>query len=152
MLEWDRTLAVATAKLARKALETKPFADISTGEVTPGKKLVPDGASDEEWLTYLKKGCKYFISSCLLQSPTMDESNMPLITRHKDVPNYHPIGSAAMMSRELGGVVDPELKVYGTQNVRVVDASVLPFQVVGHLMSTIYAVAEKAADMIKKTP
>ncbi|KAI9661480.1 MAG: hypothetical protein M1831_003002 [Alyxoria varia] len=125
MLEWDRTLSVATAKLARKALETKPFADISKGEFIPGKKLVPDGASDEEWLKYLKQGYS---------------------------PNYHPIGSAPMMSRELGGVVDAELRVYGTQNVRVVDASVLPFQVVGHLMSTIYAVAEKAADVIKKTP
>jgi choline dehydrogenase len=65
--------------------------------------------------------------------------------------NYHPIGTAAMMSRELGGVVDPTLKVYGTSNVRVVDASVLPMQVSGHLTSTIYAVAERAADIIKAT-
>jgi choline dehydrogenase len=65
--------------------------------------------------------------------------------------NYHPIGTAAMMARELGGVVDPTLKVYGTSNVRVVDASVLPMQVSGHLTSTIYAVAERAADIIKAT-
>jgi choline dehydrogenase len=56
-----------------------------------------------------------------------------------------------MMSRELGGVVDPTLKVYGTSNVRVVDASVLPMQVSGHLTSTIYAVAERAADIMKAT-
>jgi choline dehydrogenase-like flavoprotein len=55
-----------------------------------------------------------------------------------------------MMPKELGGVVDNRLRVYGTSNVRVVDASVLPFQVSGHLSSTIYAVAEKAADMIKE--
>ena len=54
------------------------------------------------------------------------------------------------MPKELGGVVDNRLKVYGTSNVRVVDASVLPFQVSGHLSSTIYAVAEKAADIIKE--
>jgi choline dehydrogenase-like flavoprotein len=54
-----------------------------------------------------------------------------------------------MMPKELGGVVDPTLTVYGTSNVRVVDASVLPFQVCGHLAATLYAIAEKAADMIK---
>jgi choline dehydrogenase-like flavoprotein len=55
-----------------------------------------------------------------------------------------------MMPKKLGGVVDAQLKVYGTGNVRVVDASVMPFQVSGHLTSTLYAIAEKAADMIKE--
>ena len=54
-----------------------------------------------------------------------------------------------MMSRELGGVVDDTLLVYGTDNVRVVDASVIPMQVCGHLAATLYAVAEKAAEGIK---
>lgn len=53
------------------------------------------------------------------------------------------------MPKEIGGVVDTSLKVYGTSNVRVVDASIIPFQVCGHLQSTIYAVAERAADIIK---
>ena len=53
-----------------------------------------------------------------------------------------------MMSRDLGGVVDHELRVYDTANVRVVDASVIPLQVTGHLVSTIYAVAARAADLI----
>jgi len=66
-----------------------------------------------------------------------------------DRSNFHPISTAAMMPKEIGGVVDTSLKVYGTSNVRVVDASVLPFQVCGHLQSTIYAVAERAADIIK---
>ncbi len=56
-----------------------------------------------------------------------------------------------MLPRENGGVVDTELKVFGTKNVRVVDASVLPFQLCGHLMSTLYAVAEKASDLIKES-
>lgn len=54
-----------------------------------------------------------------------------------------------MMSRELGGVVDPELKVYGTANVRVVDGSIIPIQISGHPIATLYAVAERAADIIK---
>lgn len=54
-----------------------------------------------------------------------------------------------MMPKEVGGVVDTSLKVYGISNIRVVDASVIPFQVCGHLQSTVYAVAERAADIIR---
>lgn len=65
------------------------------------------------------------------------------------VPHSHGLGSASMMARELGGVVDPELRIYGTANVRVVDASVIPLHISGHMVATIYAVAERAADLIK---
>jgi choline dehydrogenase-like flavoprotein len=67
-----------------------------------------------------------------------------------DRSNYHYISTAAMMAQDLGGVVDTNLSVYGVDNVRVVDASVIPFQVCGHLTATIYAIAERAADAIKQ--
>lgn len=54
-----------------------------------------------------------------------------------------------MLPYELGGVVDSQLRVYNTTNVRVVDASILPLHVSGHLTATVYAVAERAADIIK---
>lgn len=31
---------------------------------------------------------------------------------------YHPVGSCSMMPREMGGVLDPQLRVYGTENLR----------------------------------
>ena len=65
------------------------------------------------------------------------------------VTEYHPIGTCAMLPKEKGGVVDHELRVYGTSNVRVVDASIFPLHVQGNIVSLVYAVAEKGADLIK---
>lgn len=69
--------------------------------------------------------------------------------RQNTVTEYHPIGTCAMLPKEKGGVVSDELKVYGTSNVRVVDASIFPTHVQGNIVSLVYAVAEKAADIIK---
>ena len=63
---------------------------------------------------------------------------------------YHVAGSCAMMPREDGGVVNPQLKVYGTTNLRVVDASIFPIEPRGNIQATVFAVAEKAADIIKQ--
>jgi choline dehydrogenase-like flavoprotein len=45
--------------------------------------------------------------------------------------------------------VDKDLKVYGIQGLRVVDASILPLVPMAHTQATMYAVAEKAADIIR---
>ncbi|KAJ5173317.1 glucose-methanol-choline (gmc) oxidoreductase [Penicillium capsulatum] len=62
---------------------------------------------------------------------------------------HHICGTAAMRPREDGGVVDQDLRVYGTTNLRVVDASIFPLIPHGNPMSTVYAVAERAADIIR---
>jgi choline dehydrogenase len=62
---------------------------------------------------------------------------------------YHYSGTAAMLPRNLGGVVDNNLLVYGTDNLRVVDTSIHPMVPGAHLQAVAYAVAEKAADIIK---
>jgi len=69
--------------------------------------------------------------------------------KDKMSPVYHPVGSASMLPREDGGVVSPSLLVYGTNNIRVVDASIIPMQLSCHIQATVYAIAEKAADIIK---
>ncbi|OLN97998.1 Pyranose dehydrogenase 3-like protein 3 [Colletotrichum chlorophyti] len=62
---------------------------------------------------------------------------------------FHPAGSCKMGAKEEGGVVDGKLNVYGVKGLRVVDASVIPLLPASHTMTTVYAVAEKAADIIR---
>ncbi|KAI0036286.1 hypothetical protein K488DRAFT_82238 [Vararia minispora EC-137] len=82
----------------------------------------------------------------------------PNVTSLDDIGTYfiencvqgdHPIGTAAMIPRQDGGVVDNNLKVYGTANVYVVDASVMPFQPTGYPHAHVYAIAERAAELFK---
>lgn len=56
---------------------------------------------------------------------------------------FHPSGTLAMLPLDMGGVVDSTLLVYGTQNLRVVDASIFPLVPAAHLQAVVYAVAEK---------
>ncbi|KAI1087401.1 putative GMC oxidoreductase [Rostrohypoxylon terebratum] len=62
---------------------------------------------------------------------------------------FHPSGTCAMMPRELGGVVDENLNVYGVKHLRVVDASIMPTLPGANTCQTVYAIAEKAVDLIK---
>ncbi|KAH7153651.1 hypothetical protein EDB81DRAFT_882585 [Dactylonectria macrodidyma] len=61
---------------------------------------------------------------------------------------YHPVGTCAMLPKKDGGVVDSNLKVYGTKNLRVVDASIIPIQLSGHIQTAVYGIAEAAAQKI----
>lgn len=65
---------------------------------------------------------------------------------------YNAIGTAALAPKALGGVVGDDLLVYGTSNLRVVDASIIPLHLATHIQTIVYAIAEKAAAMIADSP
>lgn len=72
------------------------------------------------------------------------------IVRQTQVSDFHPCGSCTMRPKDKGGVVDTRLRVHGAKGLRVVDASIFPFVPLGNIQSVVYAVAEKAADLIKE--
>ncbi|KAI1264450.1 oxidoreductase [Xylariaceae sp. FL1019] len=85
-------------------------------------------------------------------SPLADYTDLASAKRYMEsrtISMWHPAGTCSMLPEEIGGVVDPTLRVYGVSNLRVVDSSVVPLLPPGNLQSTVYAVAERAADLIK---
>lgn len=121
--QFDLDVQIAATKQSREVFQTKPLSSHVTKETFPGFDVVPPNASNEVWEEWIRAT---FTSV------------------------WHYIATLGMMTEELGGVVDNRLKVYGIQNVRAVDASVLPIQLSAHLSSSLYGIAEKAAKMIKE--
>lgn len=75
--------------------------------------------------------------------------NAAEIVRTRTVSNMHMCGTCGMMPRDKGGVVDSRLIVHGTRNLRIVDASIFPLVPLGNIQPIVYAVAERAADLIR---
>ncbi|KAL3448017.1 hypothetical protein BJX65DRAFT_275667 [Aspergillus insuetus] len=56
----------------------------------------------------------------------MARTLIPSLSADAHLGSYHICGTCAMMPREDGGILDWRLRMYGTSNFRVVDASSFP--------------------------
>jgi choline dehydrogenase len=68
--------------------------------------------------------------------------------RRKVESAYHPCGTCRMGTDPLA-VVDPDCRVIGVANLRVVDASIMPQATAGDLNGPTIMLAERAADIIR---
>ncbi|XP_067015675.2 glucose dehydrogenase [FAD, quinone]-like [Anabrus simplex] len=65
---------------------------------------------------------------------------------------HHQVGTCKMgPSTDPDAVVDPQLRVYGIQGLRVIDASIMPLVPTCHINAPTFMVGEKGSDMIKKS-
>jgi choline dehydrogenase-like flavoprotein len=67
-----------------------------------------------------------------------------LVCREMGETVFHPASTCS-----IGKVVDEKLKVMGVENLRVIDAAVMPAVPSGNINAAVIAVAEKAADLIQ---
>ncbi|TPX09098.1 uncharacterized protein E0L32_001639 [Thyridium curvatum] len=117
----DMEIAARGVMFVEKLITTKPFSDL----IRDGGKRMPDIIAND-----LEKARE--------------------VVRQRETPAMHATGSCGMRPRQQGGVVDERLRVYGVKGLRIVDASVVPLEPLGNIQSTVYAVAERAADLIKE--
>ncbi|KZV62952.1 GMC oxidoreductase [Peniophora sp. CONT] len=116
---YDRQNMIEAIKFTRRLVRTGPLKHIFSGV-----ELAPGSEcdTDEKLADYIRQTVKT---------------------------TYHTVGTCSMLPLEDNGVVDTNLKVYGTKNIRVVDISIIPLHIGAHLQSSAYAIAELAADIIQ---
>jgi choline dehydrogenase/4-pyridoxate dehydrogenase len=97
---------------------------------------------------------KPFIARELGPGPeVVSDAELERFTRATAVTAHHPAGTCRMgPPSDAMRVVDGELRVIGTDGLRVVDASVFPDLVGGNINAPVIMVAEKAADLILGRP
>ncbi|KAI0255558.1 hypothetical protein BJV78DRAFT_684203 [Lactifluus subvellereus] len=117
--KFDVAFHALTTAWLRKWMHAEPISEHLVNENAPGEDRVN---TFDEWATY---------------------------SRSNAISTFHPIGTAALAPEYLRGVVAPDFKVHRTANLRVVDASVIPFTFSVAPLATVFAIAEKAADVIK---
>lgn len=109
----DLEILIAGVRVLRDLMSTEALSELGPLELAPGANVISD-----------------------------DEIREAL--RQQAQPTYsHLTSTCSMMKREYGGVVDPELQVYGVQGLSVVDSSIMPLIPAAHTAATVYAVAEK---------
>lgn len=117
--EMDRQVLLAAMRLARRMLTTEPMMRYFDHWIYPTDDL----QSDDE----------------LLQ-----------VARERGTTTFHPMGTCRMApDSDPTAVVDDQLRVYGLEGLRVVDASIMPMMPSANLNAPTIMIAEKASDMIR---
>ena len=119
-------------------------------------------ATDRDWKT-ARKGIEIardlaaqpalrpFIAAEVLPGPAkITTEDIDSHIRNTAITVHHPLGTCRMSAdSDPLAVVDQELRVQGTEGLRVVDASVMPELVSGNINAAVVMIAERAADLIR---
>jgi choline dehydrogenase len=116
--EEDKRVVVAGLRLSRRLMHSQALSKYFDYEVYPGVNM----QSDDE----------------LLQ-----------VARERGTTTYHQMGTCRMGPKsDPTAVVDNNLKVYGLQNLRIIDASIMPTMLSANLHSGATLIGEKGSDLV----
>lgn len=150
------------------SLQTSLLAPLSRGNVSINSSRMQDPPTiNPNWLTDpadIEVAIAVFKRQrelwTLLSNITLGEERLPGQAVESDseilsyirstvAPIWHAAGTCKMgRANDTMAVIDSSARVFGTQGLRVVDASSFPFLPPGHPQSTVYALAEKVSKQI----
>ena len=116
----DLKLMIDSVKFARNVVKSKPLSEIVVDETLPGKNI----ESDNDLENYCKRTVKT---------------------------NWHPVGTCKMgKASDPQAVLNKKLQVYGVENLRVFDVSIMPKLVSGNTNAPAMAIANHATEILLK--
>ncbi|KAM0302774.1 hypothetical protein ACHAPM_004777 [Fusarium culmorum] len=121
----DRAIAVRSFHYLRKILAHPALSrytyGANNGEVSPGTAVEDD-----------------------------DEDAIFDYVKANTIPNWHASGTNQMLPEADGGVVDPRLRVYGVDGLRIVDCSIIPVLPDVNIVGPVFMIGEKGAELIRE--
>lgn len=90
-----------------------------------------------------------FVTEDLFASRSRSDDDIRALLRERTDTVYHPVGTCRMGNDTLA-VVDSQLRVRGTEGLRVVDASIMPTLVGANTNAPTIMIGEKASDLIRR--
>lgn len=128
-------------KMSREIARRLPY---YKGELELGHPKFPDGSA-----AVLRADKEDVVDADIVYSADDDAAIEEWIRGNVNT-TWHSLGTCAMRPRSEGGVVDGALNVHGTENLKVVDLSIVPENVGANTNNTALVVGEKAAVIIAR--
>ncbi len=99
---------------------------------------------------FATKAFSSWVKQELMPGPEVQNEHQLLAFVRKNADSYHHQAGSCKMGLDEMAVVDPQLRVYGVEGLRIADASVMPVVPSGNCNTGIVMIGEKVSDLIKK--